>query len=87
MKAQNGEQYKTILVIVIGMTVIYIITKQNWPLYTALIIGSVGAFSKYLADKINYIWLKIGTILSYIVPNILLSIIFFVFLGISNRSK
>ena len=35
------------------MTVIYIITKQNWPLYTALIIGSVGAFSKYLADKIN----------------------------------
>lgn len=80
IKTEEVEKYKTILVIVIGMLVIHIITKYNWALYTALAVGLLGAVSEYMAGIINNVWLKIGMVLSYIVPNIILSIIFYVFL-------
>ena len=80
IKNDEIEQYKTILIIVVGMIVIHTLTNFKWALYTALIVGITGAFSNYLARKINYIWLKIGMVLSYIVPNILLTMIFYLFL-------
>jgi len=80
IKTEEVEKYKTILVIVIGMLVIHIITKYNWALYTALVVGLSGTFSEFLAGIINTVWLKIGMLLSYIVPNIILTIIFYVFL-------
>lgn len=80
IKNDEIEQYKTILIIVVGMIVIHTLTDLKWALYIALIIGLSGAFSNYLARKINFIWLKIGMVLSYIVPNILLTIIFYLFL-------
>lgn len=80
IKTEEVEKYKTILIIVIGMLVIHIITEYNWALYTALIVGLSGAFSAFLAGIINTLWLKIGMLLSYIVPNIILTIIFYVFL-------
>ena len=80
IKIEEAEKYKTILIIVIGMTVVHLITTFNWALYTALIVGVLGAFSEYMAGIINNVWLKIGMVLSYIVPNIILSIIFYVFL-------
>jgi hypothetical protein len=80
IKTAEVEKYKTILIIVIGMLAIHIITKYNWALYTALIVGLSGAFSEFLAGIINTVWLKIGMLLSYIVPNIILTIVFYVFL-------
>lgn len=80
IKTEEVEKYKTILIIVIGMLVIHVITEYNWALYTALIVGLSGAFSEFLAAIINTVWLKIGMLLSYIVPNIILTIIFYVFL-------
>ena len=80
IKTEEAEKYKTILIIVIGMLVVHIITKYNWALYTALVVGLLGAVSEYMAGIINNVWLKIGMVLSYIVPNIILSIIFYVFL-------
>ena len=80
MKSEEINKYKTILIIVVGMLVIYIITKYQWALYVGLIIGLVSGFSEFMANKINFIWLKIGVILSYIVPNIILTIIYYVFL-------
>lgn len=80
MKSEEINKYKTILIIVVGMLVIYIITKYQWALYVGLIIGLVSGLSEFMANKINFIWLKIGIILSYIVPNIILTIIYYVFL-------
>jgi hypothetical protein len=74
------EPFKTILVITMGMLTIYIITKWNWALSLSLTIGLLGLFFNYLAIKIDFLWMKLAWVLSLIVPNILLSIIFYLFL-------
>jgi hypothetical protein len=79
-KAQKTEPLKTVLVITLGMLVVYLVFKANWALYTALIIGLAGTFSPYLAKQIDFLWMKLTWLLSMIVPNLLLTAIFFLFL-------
>ncbi len=71
---------KTVLVITVGFLVLFFFSKQNLLLYIALSVGILGALSSYLADKIDWLWTKIGWILSFIVPNIIMTIIFYLVL-------
>ena len=60
----------------------------DWLLITATSLGLIGAFSKSLSEKIEFLCMKLAQVLSYIVPNILLSSIFYLFLfPISLMSK
>ncbi len=68
------------LTIVVGFIIIYLKTKLNWALYVSTIMGLVGIFSDFLSKKIDYLWLKLTLLLSLVVPNILLSLIYFIFL-------
>jgi hypothetical protein len=70
----------TILVICMGFLVFHLIFKWDWALYVSLGIGVLGLASSFLSQKIEWGWMKLAKILGYIVPNILLSIVFFVFL-------
>jgi len=72
--------YKTILTITIGFLVLYLFTQKVWCLYIAISVGGLGALSSFLAQKIAYLWMKLGYLLSLVVPKILLSAIFFVLL-------
>ncbi len=47
---------------------------------TSFIVGALGLVSGYLAKKIDFLWMKLAWLLSLIVPNILLSVIFYLFL-------
>jgi hypothetical protein len=47
---------------------------------TAIAVGLAGVFSNYLSTKIDFLWMKLTWFLSLIVPNVLLSIIFFLLL-------
>lgn len=80
VKQKRSEPIKTILVITVGMLIVHTITKWQWAIYTSIFIGLSGIISTYLAKKIDLIWLKLAWVLSQIVPNILLSIIFYLFL-------
>jgi len=71
---------RTVLVISLGFTVIYAATGATWALGIALTVGILGAFSNRLATWIDWAWMKLAWVLSLIVPNILLSIIFYGFL-------
>ena len=78
---------KTVLTIVIGFLVIYLLGLIDqlegdftWALWVAIIVGVPGLLSSYLALKIQEAWMGIGTILSYIIPPILLSAVFFIIL-------
>jgi hypothetical protein len=62
------------------MLVVYMVFKQDWALKTSLVIGLAGLFSDYLAEKIDWLWMKLTWILSKIVPNILLSVVFYILL-------
>lgn len=80
MKNPKSETTKTVLTITIGFLVIYLITKWKWTISVSLIIGLMGILSSYLSKKIDFFWIKLTWLLSVIVPNILLSVIFFLFL-------
>ncbi len=71
---------KTVLTITVGFLVVYLITKWQWSLTVASVVGLAGLFSDYLASKIEWVWMKITYVLSLIVPNILLSILFYLIL-------
>lgn len=79
-KNTRTEPAKTMLVIAAGMLVIYLITRQHWALITALAVCLIGAFSAYLSARIDFLWMKLSWVLGMIVPNILLSVVFYLFL-------
>jgi len=70
----------TILVICMGFLIVYFFFEWKWSLYTSLIIGVLSMISSLLSNKIEWVWMKLSVILGYIIPNILLTIVFFVFL-------
>jgi hypothetical protein len=74
------NNYKSTLTIVIGFTLLsnYFEFKQLFII--ALIIGLIAIFSEKANDKIILIWNKITEILALIMPNVLLTLVFFLFL-------
>lgn len=71
---------KTTLTITIGLIYIYVITGDDIYFKISIFIGTIGVFSEYLSKRVEKIWFKIAEILGLIVPNILLSIVFYIFL-------
>ena len=71
---------KTVLTITVGFLIIYMIFHQKWALNLAAIIGLIGVLSTFFSEKIEWLWMKIGWIMSLIIPKILLSAIFYLIL-------
>jgi hypothetical protein len=70
----------TILVISMGLLILHVAFSWQWALTASLIIGIIGIVSTYLSRKIEWAWMKLARVLEYIVPNVLLTIVFFLFL-------
>ena len=70
----------TVLTIVFGLLVFSLFLKNKNILYLTLILSGLGVFSSKTSLIIEKSWFKIAFILSQIVPNILLSLIFFLML-------
>lgn len=77
MQCKSTNSEKTVLFITVGFLVLFLILKQNVFLYIALGVGILGAISTFLATQIDWLWTKLGWILSFIVPNILMTLIFY----------
>lgn len=80
MKKIESNPSKTILTICVGFLLVFFITKNKLFLTTSFCLGIIGITSNFLSLIIEKIWFKIAEILSFIVPNILLGIIFYSFL-------
>tara|TARA_B100000989_G_C19383282_1_gene402539 strand:+ start:346 stop:714 length:369 start_codon:yes stop_codon:yes gene_type:complete len=80
MKKIKSNPLKTLLTICIGFLIVYLITKNDWFILISIIIGVLGLLSKDISSFIEKIWFKIAEILSYIIPNIILTLIFYFFL-------
>ena len=72
----NSKPYLTILTIVFGLLFINFFIESKYINYTCLIISLGSIISDKIAKFIETVWLKFSLILSKIVPNILLTIIF-----------
>ena len=79
-KKMKSDPRQTILVITLGMIVVYLAFQVKWAINVALIVGVAGLLSDKLAEKIDWLWMKLTWVLSMIVPNILLSAVFYLFL-------
>jgi hypothetical protein len=72
--------YKTILTIVVGFVVLSEFFHSENLTLIAILIGVLALISNIIGYKIEWIWEKIGSLLGKIVPNLLLTIIFYFFL-------
>lgn len=79
-KKKASNPAKTVLTIVVGFILVYLITRMKWSLSVAFFVGLAGVLSDFLAKQIDFVWMKLTLVLSYIVPNIVLTIVFYVFL-------
>ncbi len=77
---KHPNKSQVILTIVVGFLVLYAIFKVNWLLYVSLGIGVLGIFSDAFAGLVTTGWLKFAEVLGRINGNILLTVIFFIFL-------
>ncbi|MDE0472721.1 MAG: hypothetical protein OXH57_12355 [Ekhidna sp.] len=80
MKTGKNNPTKTVLIISVGFGFLFFLFGFEWALNVSLIFGVLGIISNRICDLIDFLWMKIAKILSFIVPNILLSIIFYFFL-------
>ena len=71
---------KTALTISMGFLLIFWFTRMDWALTVSIIIGIIGVLSDALSKYIEIVWMKLSYVLSLIVPNIILGIVFFLFL-------
>ena len=67
----------SVLTIVFGLLVFNYFFENKNIFYVVLIISGLGVFSLKISSIIEKIWFKISFILSQIIPNILLTVIFF----------
>ncbi len=80
MEINYHEVGKTMLTITVGFLLGYWFMRIELLLTIAIIIGLIGVLSKYLSIKIDFLWFKLASLLSLIVPNILLGVIFYIIL-------
>jgi hypothetical protein len=76
----NQDRFKNILVIVTGLLAFSMFFKIDWLAKIALAIGLLSVFIPLAARGIEWIWLKLATMLGWTNSKILLSVIYFGFL-------
>lgn len=79
MKKKNDPQL-TPQIISLGFLILYIFAKLNWAIWIALIFGLIGVFAPFLSAKIDYLWMKLADLLGWIMHNLILGIVFYMFL-------
>jgi hypothetical protein len=77
----KNESYKTVLIIVLGLIVWSLVEHSIYFSYAALVIGFLAAFSQAIANGIHFIWMKFAKLLSYIMPTIIFSVLFYLVLS------
>jgi hypothetical protein len=76
----HRKNLETCLVIVTGLLIIFLIKDWKPLLIAAVIIGFTGVFLERPASWITWLWYKIADILGKIVPKVILSLVFYLFL-------
>ena len=52
----------------------------KYLLLAALILGLIGVFIPWLADKIHWAWMKLAHVMGWVMSKVILTVVFFVFL-------
>ena len=74
------NNYKSTLTIVIGFLLLSYYFHSKPLLVISISVGIIAIFSEKANDKIIWIWNKLTEVLGQIMPNVLLTIVFYLFL-------
>ena len=74
------KTYNTILVIVVGLTVVSRLIDNQLLLDSVTLLGLLSIFSVKFSQIIIKFWTLLSVILSYIVPNIVMTVFYYLFL-------
>ncbi|GAB5554366.1 MAG: hypothetical protein Sapg2KO_39570 [Saprospiraceae bacterium] len=85
MVSKQNNPLQTVLLLAIAGTIFFLWKQWTWALYVGLAIGILGLLSSSVAQTIDWVWRKLGEILGWFVPKILLSLIFFLVLWPTAR--
>jgi hypothetical protein len=77
---KTDKSKSTLLIISMGFLFLYLVFSWRWAVIVSFVVGVVGIASPFLSRKIEWVWMKLAHLLSFIVPNILLTLAFFLFL-------
>lgn len=77
---KNETSKSTMLVISMGFLILYLLFAWQWAVIVSLVVGLTGIVSSALSKKIECAWMRLARILSYIIPSVLLSIVFYLIL-------
>jgi hypothetical protein len=77
---ERKKNLETCLIIVTGLLIIFLIKEWYPLLIIAITVGFIGVFFNKPASWINWLWYKIGDLLGKIIPKVILSAVFFLFL-------
>lgn len=78
-KSRNSQAQRTVLTIVVGFLVVFWLTKAQWAFFVAIGVGAAGVLSGQLAVWIDFVWMKLAEVLGLIMPNILLTLVYYTF--------
>ncbi len=74
---KKNNPLATILVISMGFLILYLLFSRQWLLFVSLLVGCTGVLSISASRMIERAWMKLAGLLSLIVPNIVLTIVYF----------
>lgn len=74
------KELKSLLVIVIGLLVFYLIFDSVYFVYASLTIGGTSLIIPKVGQGVIWVWFKIAQVLGWINSRILLSLVYFIFL-------
>jgi hypothetical protein len=76
----RAKHLETIVVIMTGLLVFWLIYRPAVLIYIAVGLGVIGAFIPVLAKWIHWAWFKLAEGMGFVMSKVLLSVIFFFFL-------
>lgn len=82
IKLNREKELEVMLTLCVAFVMLWWVTNKVhiWMLGTALAVGFIGMFSKYLTSKIAFGWMKMAEMMGGIMNKVMLSLIFFLFL-------
>jgi hypothetical protein len=88
MKQSNSNTALTVLTIIVGLLIVNLFAKNDVILLVCIGMGLLSILSSWIRSAIHFLWMKLADLLGLIIPKIILSLVFFVFvtpLGLFSR--
>lgn len=74
---KHHNSYSSVLTLVLACVLVFIVSQEIRWLYVGIALGIPSIFSRFVANKIDFIWMKLSFVLGKIVPNIILIVVYF----------